>query len=217
MGVTALTVALCILVAMAFYRRTFHPVAGEQDPPARSAELMTTLRAVAAPVASASAPLVVYGDGLENGWMERGFARVIDYHNASPVRGSQGSSIRVESGPYEALKVYNPVADVSHYKYLVFYVNGGAIGGQMLRVQTVVGGKTQGLIYLQALPAEKWARVVIPLDDLGVLGRNDLYAFWMQNTKNQTAPPFYVDDIQFCTSDTPSGNEPNLKIGRTQP
>lgn len=166
---------------------------------------------------SAENPETVYKDGLENGWQERGWAKVIDYKNASPVYGNAGTSIRVEAGPYEAVKIYHPTAvDLSQYKYLVCVVNGGEKGGQPLVVNAIAQGKNQGSVSFPPLPPNKWVRIAVPLSELEVEGRRDFNAFWLQDMSGKASSPFYVDDIQFSATEPSSSTEESLLFNKVR-
>ena len=142
------------------------------------------------------ATLSIYTNELQNGWQERGWAKVVDYANTTPVHGSGGTSIRIEAAPYEGAKIYDPTANLSSYKYLVLYLSGGKAGGQTLQLCVVAGGKTQPGLSLAALPANKWVRVAVPMSDFGVQGRSDVKAFWVQNMSGDPVT-YYMDDISF--------------------
>ena len=167
-------------------------------------------------IATSQPELTVYANGLENGWQERGWAKVIDYGNMSPVRGGGGTSIRGETVPYDAVKIYNPVARLASYNYLVLFLHGGEAGGQVLTLATVAGGRSQKGIALPPLPAGQWVRVVVPMERLGIQGRDDVYAFWLQNN-TATATEFCIDDVQFLTTPPGSVTETTLSLPPDEP
>lgn len=162
-----------------------------------------------AKVADVKDAVVVYTDALENGWQERGWAKVMDYSDASPARGGKGTSIRVEAASFEAIKIFKADADLSSYRHLVLFLHGGPTGGQSLAVATVAAGKTQKSVSLPPLPAEKWVRVVVPFAELGIEGRRDVNAFWVQNASGESAV-FHMDDIQFRTTPPDGVSEETL-------
>ncbi|MBC8136710.1 MAG: hypothetical protein H8F28_12550 [Fibrella sp.] len=196
LGAVAIVGAIILLSLLAFRNNALKNAVPDGTPG------VTVPSTGAATVATGGGELKVYENGLENGWMERGWAKTIDYANASPVRGNKGRSIRVSAAPYEAIKIYNPVANLSSYKYLVFFLHGGNNGGQQLTVTTVANGKTQKGVALAPPPANKWVRVSVPFAQLGIEGRRDVQAFWVQTTSADTAV-FHIDDIQFRA--TPPG------------
>jgi len=184
LGLAVIVGAISLLVLAAIWKRSLGsadmPVAAQPDPPRGSGVAST---------------LVVYSDKLENGWQERGWAKVVDYANAAPVHGG-GASIRAEAAPFEAVKIYQPTANLSPYKYVVLFLNGGENGGQTLQLCFVAGGKTQKPVTLAPLPANRWVRLAVPLSTFRIAGRSDINAFWLQNQSNNSAT-FYLDDISF--------------------
>ncbi|MBC8141605.1 MAG: hypothetical protein H7Y38_09220 [Armatimonadetes bacterium] len=190
MGLTVIIGAITLLVLAALWKRP--PVPAVTAPPV----VPVAVQFAPARSGSATPNLVVYSDKLDNGWQERGWAKVVDYANAAPVRGKAGTSIRTEAAPYEAVKIYHPTVNMSPYKYVVLFVNGGEKGGQTLQLCFVAGGKTQKPVGVAPLPANKWVRVAVPLSDFGIAGRGDINAFWIQNQSGEPTT-FYADDISF--------------------
>ncbi|MBC7808201.1 MAG: hypothetical protein H7145_18880 [Akkermansiaceae bacterium] len=211
LGVITIIGAIILLALLAFRSSSLRNAATSRSP-------TPTGTGATPPVSNgetaAEGELTVYTDGLENGWQERGWAKVIDYANASPVRGSVGTSIRVEAAPYEAVKIYNPAADLSSYRHLVFFLHGGNEGGQVLTVATVAAGKTQKGVPLAPLPANKWVRVIVPLSELGIQGRRDVNAFWLQDASAAPAV-FHIDDIQFRVTPPDGVPEETLALSPT--
>lgn len=156
--------------------------------------------------------LTVYRDGLENGWQDRGWAKVIDYADIYLAHGSTGKSIRVEAGPYEAVKIYHPEAlDLSSFRHFVCYINGGEKGGQHLVLSAIAGGKNRGKVQFPPLPPNQWVRLSVPFTKLDVEGRSDFNSFWIQSMSGDAAPAFYVDDVELRKG------EPETEPGQTLP
>lgn len=151
--------------------------------------LLTAL--TAAPAARADQS--VYVDSLQNGWSNYSWASV-NFSSPSPVHGG-ADSVSVDAGAYQALYLHHGAFDDTAYTNLVFWINGGAAGGQTLQVAATLSGTSQTAYPLPALTANTWTQVVIPLSALGVAGKTTLDGFWIQSTSGSTLPTFYVDDI----------------------
>src|SRR5271163_3692680 len=98
-----------------------------------SAMSMLLLGCLALPtVARAQTDQAVYTDALVNGWQNWSWATV-NFASTAPVQ-SGSDSISVSAGPYQALYLHQTPFDSSTYGNLVFWINGGATGGQLLQV-----------------------------------------------------------------------------------
>jgi hypothetical protein len=146
---------------------------------------------------AASADQIVYSDSLQNGWQSWGWATLI-FTNNSPVHGG-ADSISVTTSNYSALYLHVSPMDDSGYTNLTFWINGGAGGGQTVRLLATLGTDTDGTpqtpVSLAALPANSWVQVSVSLAALGVANAPDFNGFWIQSTQGGAQPTFYVDDI----------------------
>jgi alpha-N-arabinofuranosidase len=144
----------------------------------------------------------VYTDALVNGWQNWSWATV-NLGNTTPVQ-SGTDSISVSAGPYQALYLHQTPFDSSVYADLVFWINGGTTGGQLLQVQATLNGTAQTVVTLPALAANTWQQVSIPLSSLGVQNQPDMDGFWIQDRSGTTQPTFYVDTISITAQPPPS-------------
>jgi alpha-L-arabinofuranosidase len=153
-------------------------------------------------LARAQADDVVYTDALVNGWENYSWATV-NFSNTQPVQAGS-DSISVSAGPYQALYLHQAAFDSSIYANLVFWINGGSSGGQLLQVQATLNGTAQTVVPLPALAANTWQEVSIPLSSLGVANQPDMDGFWIQDRSGTTQPTFYVDTITVTAQAAPS-------------
>jgi hypothetical protein len=153
-------------------------------------------------VARAQANQSVYADALVNGWQNWSWATV-NFSNTQPVQ-SGTHSISVTATAYEALYLHHDGFDSSLYTNLVFRIDGGSTGGQLLQVQATLNGVAQTAVTLPALAADTWQQVTIPLSSLGVQNQPDLDGFWIQDRSGGTQPTFFVDTISFTAEPPPS-------------
>jgi alpha-N-arabinofuranosidase len=152
--------------------------------------------------ARAQTDQAVYTDALVNGWQNWSWATV-NLANASPVQ-SGTDSIAVSAGPYQALYLHQTPFDSTLYTSLIFWINGGASGGQLLQVQATLNVAAQTVVTLPALAANTWQQITIPLSSLGVQNQPDLDGFWIQDRSGNTQPAFYVDTISIKAEPPPS-------------
>jgi alpha-L-arabinofuranosidase len=153
-------------------------------------------------IARAQTADTVYTDALVNGWTNYSWATV-NFSNTSPVQAGS-DSISVSAGPYQALYLHQAAFNSSLYGNLVFWINGGSSGGQLLQVQATLDGNAQTVVSLPALAANSWQEVSIPLSSLGVANQPDMDGFWIQDRSGTTQPTFYVDTITITAQPPPS-------------
>ena len=164
-------------------------------------------------VAQAQSDQAVYTDALVNGWQNWSWATV-NLSNTAPVQ-SGTDSISVSAGPYQALYLHQAPFDSSSYASLVFWINGGPAGGQLLQVQATLNGTAQTVVTLPSLAANTWQQVSLPLSSLGVQNQPDLDGFWIQDRSGTTQPTFFVDTISITAQPTPS--VVNVTVNAAQP
>jgi hypothetical protein len=154
-------------------------------------------------VAQAQANQSVYTGALVNGWQNWSWATV-NFSNTEPVQPGSTDSISVSAGPYQALYLHQTAFDTSVYANLVFWIDGGSAGGQLLQVQATLNGVAQTVVTIPALAANTWQQITIPLSSLGVQNRQDMDGFWIQDRSGTTQPTFFVDTISITAQPAPS-------------
>ncbi len=153
-------------------------------------------------VAHAQADQSVYTDALVNGWQDWSWA-MVNFSNPQPVQ-SGTDSISVSAGPYQALYLHHDAFDSSLYTNLVFWIDGGSTGGQLLQVQVTLNRTAQTVVPLPPLAADTWQQITIPLSSLGAQNQPNLDGFWIQDRSGATQPTFFVDTISITAQPAPS-------------
>ncbi len=172
-------------------------------------------------VRPAGADIGVYADGIASGWQDWSWGGVTrSFAQASPVHaGSAAIGLTYTEG-WSGLQLGNPSSvDVSGYDSLRFWVHGGSAGGQ--GVQVVVGSNASGLSVTQNImpTAGAWARVDVPLADLGSPRQVD-YIQWFNATPG-AQPTYSLDDVAFVAAGlatptpAPPGAGPPLAVDAT--
>lgn len=137
---------------------------------------------------------LIYEDALAEGWQNWSWATV-NLASAAPVRRGS-SAVSVTAGGWQALYLRRlALQDTSGFVALAFWIHGGETGGQTLQVSGLRDGSAQAAKAIPAPAAGVWARVVIPLAELGLAGANDFNGLWIQNASGAALFPFHVDDI----------------------
>jgi len=156
------------------------------------------LAALSLPFSSARAQtdLSIYADSLSSGWSSWSWATVNFASTAVVHTGSD--SIAVSAGPWSALAVQHDPFDTTGYGNLTFWINGGANGGQKLRVFGTLNHNAVGSgVDVGPLAANTWQQITLPLASLAVDNNTTFTGFWIQEFTgtDQSQNPFYVDDV----------------------
>jgi alpha-L-arabinofuranosidase len=148
--------------------------------------------------------LAIYTDNLVNGFQNWSWATV-NLSNASPVHSGTYSISVTDGGDYQALSFEHPDFNTTLYTNLVFWINGGSVGGQKVEVWGMLDGTNQADYTLGKLQTNTWQQFTIPLSALGVAGKPNCSGFEIQGDDAGAAQPtFYVDDVQLVAAPTPA-------------
>src|ERR1017187_8744861 len=145
--------------------------------------------------------LPIYTDHLVNGFQDWSWSQIHNLANTSPVH-TGASSISVYATNWQAVAFENNGFNEycngfnsSVYSSLVFWANGGPLGGQRIQVYTVPS--SGGSPYqMSALAANTWQQFPIPLSTIGAASITNLSQIIFQLTASGTTNVFYLDDIQ---------------------
>ncbi|TVR52288.1 MAG: hypothetical protein EA425_05320, partial [Puniceicoccaceae bacterium] len=139
-----------------------------------------------------AASSAIYSDGLQNGWQNWSWATV-DIGATEPV--STGvHSIQVDAGGWEAVYFRHNQFPVAGYQAIQLRLHGGSAGGQLLRVQAVLGNNGIGTaVNLPALAVGGWTVVTVPLTAMNSPAVID--GIWLQNRTAGTLPHFFADEV----------------------
>lgn len=119
----------------------------------------------AATAAFGQANLPIYNDHLVNtfqdwSWGNHSFA------NSTPVH-SGSDSISLTPNTWDGICFGSINFNMTLYTNLVFWVHGGATGGQNLYVYALYGASGRGpSVYLSPLTANTWTQITIPISSL---------------------------------------------------
>ena len=151
------------------------------------------------------ASLIVYSNALVSGFQSWG-AATVNFTNTAPVHGGNRSiSVTCTSGS-ASLSLHNPAGfDSSPYTNVSYWLNGGSVGGQTLKVtcRLTTGGSLPTYILPAPLVANTWQQILIPLAALGVANTKTLTGFTLQSTSGAQAT-FYVGEITLVPPPAPT-------------
>ncbi len=89
-----------------------------------------------------------------------------------------------------------PPSTHAGYTNLSFWVNGGSSGGQLLKLQMVIGNTVVGgEIDLAALPTNTWQQINAPMSTLVAPGQPLIDGFWLADRTGTAQPTLYADDV----------------------
>jgi len=165
------------------------------------------LAAVQTAMAQANFP--VFTDNLVNGYQQGwSYFSIVNYANTAPVHsGSDSISVTItNNGPTNGAVVFQnglPL-NTSFFTSITFWVNGGATGGQVLRMYAYLDQNGQSSITLPKLQTNTWQQMTISLASLGAANKPDFTGFALQNTTGAALPVFYLDDIQLNAAPAPA-------------
>jgi alpha-L-arabinofuranosidase len=160
--------------------------------------LLLAVTSVFHATAYAQTDLTIYSDApLANGWGDWSWATV-DVASTAYTHAGSPTAISVSAAAYTALALQHDPFDSTGYGNLTFWINGGATGGQTVRVFATLdhNGLPSG-VAVGPLAANTWQQVVIPLASLGADNKPNFTGFWVQEFAgmDQSTNPFYVDDV----------------------
>lgn len=145
--------------------------------------------------------LSLFDDAFANGWQNWSWATV---SSTGSVVSSGSAALAITAGPYQALYFHHSPLQTQGYSNLVFFINGGATGGQSVKVTALLSDAGQTSYQLPPLTANTWTQVSIPLSALGVANKTDLTGVWFQDNSGTNAPTFYLDNVYLELTPPPS-------------
>lgn len=154
----------------------------------------------------------IYTDQLDNGWQSWSWATV-NLANTSPVHTGT-RSVSVTAAAWQALYLHHNAFSSSSYQGVRFWIHGGALGGQRVQIQGLLGGAAQPAVQLNPLPAGQWRLIEIPLSTLGVDNKPNLDGFWIQDVTGTAQPTWFVDDFSLVSAGPPA--QLQVQVNTTQ-
>ena len=145
--------------------------------------------------ANAQSNQTIYADSLSSGWVDWSWATV-NLANTSPVH-TGSDSISVTEGAWGGFFLHDHTPfDPSSFTNMSFWVNGGPAGGQLLKLQVVIGNTVVGgEVDLAALPQNTWQQINAPISTLVAPGQPLIDGFWLADRTGTAQPVFYLDDV----------------------
>jgi hypothetical protein len=154
----------------------------------------------------AQANLPVYTNNLVNAFQDWSFSVTRNFTNTTTVLPGESRSISVQvTGGGGALSLqFPPGFNTSPYSSLSFWVNGGASGGQRVKVGGTIANSIQASVSLPALATNTWQHYTFSLSILGVANIKNCSGILIQSTTGSSQPVFYLTDIQFNAAPAPA-------------
>jgi hypothetical protein len=137
--------------------------------------------------------LVIYDDGLENGFEDWGWA-TRNLLNTDPIH-SGSVSVSVTAKAWEGLYFWHRPMSTVGYDSVSFWANGGEHGLQLLRIRGMLSGKEELGDNVPVLPPNRWRQYKVSLSDIGVANKTNFTGIEIVLAEGATNT-FYVDDVQ---------------------
>ncbi len=154
-------------------------------------------------VANQSAQYSIYADALSAGWVDTSWYTDRNLSNAAPVQsGSQSISVAFNNAWAGLFLHKDGGVSVTNTDSFIFYVHGGTIGGQKLRL---ILNQNDNAGYDFSPVANAWKKIVVPLSSLGT--PTSVIDICIKDTTGAVQPIFYVDQIT-VGADVTSTNTP---------
>jgi hypothetical protein len=194
-----LVAAIGVLGALAFRNPGARGAEGGAGLPSPQTRAATADAALPAAAASPARGHAIYRDGLENAWQAQGWtwAKDVVYDDtAHPHSGRTAIKVRFQG--YDGLKFHHDPLDTRPFDRITFWAYGGPEGGQRVQLGGVCSEKenTGAGVALEPLPAGRWVSVTVPLAKLGLAGKPDMTAFWIQGASDKPQTPLWVDEVR---------------------
>src|SRR6185503_13819989 len=145
--------------------------------------------------AGAQTNFPVYADQLSNGFQDWSWG-THDFSSPSPVH-TGANAISFSGTTWQAVSIWHEDFNPGSYTNLNFWINGGALGGQVVQIYVQYGSDSAPAYALPPLTANSWRHFFIPFPVLGVGNVTNLNRLNFQLTTSGTSNPFYLDDINY--------------------
>ncbi|HZL78156.1 MAG TPA: hypothetical protein VFC17_04835, partial [Candidatus Limnocylindrales bacterium] len=163
--------------------------------------------------ATLRADQIIYDNALQNSWADWSWnaTRNFNYSGTYVHAGANSISITITNAS-DALSLEHSGMDSSIYTNLTFWVNGGASGGQQLKIYAELTSGARPGINLPTLAANTWQQLTFSLAALGVANQPNFTRFSIQDQSGAAEPTFYVDDISLITNAVTAGTNANVTV-----
>jgi hypothetical protein len=133
--------------------------------------------------------MVIFDEGLQNGWSNVGWA-----HIEQPVSFDGHTTLKVEGGPWSALAFHHAALSMADFSKLTFMINGGDSGGFTMWLRGFRDGKATDCDFQVKPVAKTWTPIEAPLAALKIDGQT-IDSFVLQ-APDITYKPYYVAKVQ---------------------
>jgi len=155
-------------------------------------------------------PLVVYGDGYDNGWNAKGGP---DPDNTTHVRSGE-RALKVSHADFRIDASKGTGADIHNYRSVTFWMHGGDTGGQAMQIYLCQFGGPFAVLPVPASEKGTYRKVTIPLDAFRHAGGKELNGLMF---KGGSEVDLYIDDITLdpCNPVEEGSDQPAKSAGRS--
>lgn len=146
-----------------------------------------------------AATTAIYAEALAQGWADWSWNANVDLAAEAPVHGGVKSVSVILHAAWAGLYLHAqaPLA-AGDQGALRFFIHGGPVGGQHLRL--IVDGAGQHAVEVNPV-ANTWTEMVIPLTALG--NPSEIGEIYWQDASGAPQPVFYLDDVSLTAASPP--------------
>lgn len=156
--------------------------------------------------------MAIYDDALVNGWQNWSWGTTVGTETTLVNSGASAMAVTLDGG---GLSLHHADLDTQNYSSLTFWINGGAVGGQLLALNIERDDGVRPSVPLSPLVANNWQKVTIPLAALGAGNISDLNRITFRELSGGSAPTFYLDDVRLDLAPPPSVVHVNVNSKQT--
>ena len=165
--------------------------------------------------ALAQADRPIYTENFVNNFSLGGSGVSYNVANPTPVHTGSYSLSATFTASVGSLSFQHGAFNSSPYESITFWINGGATGGQHLKVCGMLNGAVQTGYYPLILMTNVWQQYDIPLSRLGCSNQSSFTGFQIQNAQGVAQPVFYVDDVYLGAAPAPAVVNLNINAAQT--
>jgi hypothetical protein len=157
----------------------------------------------------------IYTDNLVNGFSASSSGLTYNVANTSPVHTGSYSISATVTAPGGYLSFQHGGFNSSPYGSVQFWINGGASGGQVLKVYGTLNGSVQTAYSLPKLMTNVWQQFIVPLSSLGCSNKANFSGLRIADASGGAQPVFYVDDVYIGAAPAPAVVHLNILANQT--
>jgi hypothetical protein len=151
-----------------------------------------------------------YGDSLENGYQNWSWCTT-DLASKTYAHAGKASAKVTYTASWQGFYLHGQTFPLQTFAGIGFYIHGGTTEGRTLNIAATKNSVALPSVNLDKyitggkVPKGKWAKVFVPLTDLGLKPTDRSDGFIIQEGTGKAQPAFWLDDISWVGGTPPTG------------